>query len=241
MNDQFSYTLYDELGRVKEAGQKDENSINSVAMKSIFGSLINGYYNVKTLVQDQPAMAIHENELAQMRFKRMDYTYDLISGNVHEVNYQDGKTDAMHHHYLYDADNRITDVFTSTEAHPLDDFYAEAVGWTQDASYRYYQHGSLARVELGEHLVQGIDYAYTLQGWLKGVNSEDLNPDNDMGGDARENHFHANVAKDAFSLSLGYFEGDYNRINTSAPSWQGATGGDLIANREDLGMVTLAT
>jgi hypothetical protein len=41
----------------------------------------------------------------------------------------------------------------------------------------------LQRVELGEHLVQGTDYAYTLQGWLKGINSDRLKPENDMGLD----------------------------------------------------------
>ncbi|TKC56604.1 hypothetical protein FBD94_23105 [Pedobacter hiemivivus] len=55
----------------------------------------------------------------------------------------------------------------------------------QDASYRYYLHGPLARVDLGRegHKVQGLDYAYTLQGWLKGVNGNTLQPGNDQGGD----------------------------------------------------------
>jgi hypothetical protein len=30
--------------------------------------------------------------------------------------------------------------------------------------------------------VQGTDYAYTLQGWLKGINGDRLNPTTDMGG-----------------------------------------------------------
>src|SRR5690606_734116 len=42
--------------------------------------------------------------------------------------------------------------------------------WDKDASYDYYLHGPLARVELAEHRVQGMDYNYTLQGWIKGVN-----------------------------------------------------------------------
>ena len=32
--------------------------------------------------------------------------------------------------------------------------------------YYYYAHGPLARVEIGNDQVQGIDYADTLQGWL---------------------------------------------------------------------------
>ena len=89
---------------------------------------------------------------------------------------QEGYTDQQYHRYAYDADNRITDVYTSTDG----------VIWDHDANYRYYRHGplaqwnspyglceagstGLARMELGEHLVQGVDYAYTLHGWIKGV------------------------------------------------------------------------
>ncbi len=38
------------------------------------------------------------------------------------------------------------------------------------ASYEYYTHGPLARTILGKLKVQGLDHAYTLQGWLNGVN-----------------------------------------------------------------------
>lgn len=53
---------------------------------------------------------------------------------------------------------------------------ADAQNWHTDARYFYYPHGPLQRVELGDHLVQGTDYAYTLQGWLKGINGDRLNP-----------------------------------------------------------------
>jgi hypothetical protein len=330
-NQQYSYTLYDGLGRVMEAGQKDENDENEPQFLSIFGTSINGHYNtkaiddtklndwikspsgirrqvtrtlydipvaeaggminfamnppltqthmrkrvsavfyqeeyeaairdyetptstdedfnyqhatyysydihgnVKTLVQDQPAMTIQENELASMRFKRMDYKYDLISGNVHDVAYQKGHEDAMHHHYRYDADNRITDVYTSTAPYPLEGFYDEGVSWTADASYSYYQHGPLARVQLGEQQVQGIDYAYTLQGWLKGVNSEDMQAQKDMGGDGKQAGVNQWVGSDVFSFSLGYYQGDYQRIDGNATDWQGPANGSLIAERHDL-------
>jgi len=45
--------------------------------------------------------------------------------------------------------------------------------------------------------VQGIDYAYTIQGWLKGVNSETLDPTNDIGKDA-QSQTHKYIARDAF-------------------------------------------
>ncbi|WP_290790906.1 hypothetical protein [Flavihumibacter sp. UBA7668] len=51
--------------------------------------------------------------------------------------------------------------------------------WNKEARYQYYLHGPFARTILGQQNVQGIDYAYTLQGWLKGVNSQHLNPGRD--------------------------------------------------------------
>lgn len=41
----------------------------------------------------------------------------------------------------------------------------------REAHYSYYKHGPLMRTVLGQLQVQGLDYAYTLQGWLKGINS----------------------------------------------------------------------
>ena len=81
------------------------------------------------------------------------------------------------HAYTYDADNRLTEVRTSHDG----------LIWNREARYRYFAHGPLARTELGQFNVQGIDYAYTLQGWIKGVNRLDRNI-SDMGNDgAAEN------------------------------------------------------
>ena len=40
-----------------------------------------------------------------------------------------------------------------------------------DAQYDYYAHGPLRNVILGDDHVQKVDYYYTLQGWLKAINS----------------------------------------------------------------------
>ena len=143
--------------------------------------------NVKSLLQQLPGLAP----------KRTDYVYDLISGNVNNVLYQYGEGDQFIHRYEYDADNRLTEVYTST-----DGFI-----WDKEAAYTYYLHGPLARVELGEYRVQGMDYYYTLQGWLKGVNQA-YEDDPDI----------INVAdymagKDVFAFNLGYFNGDYTPAN----------------------------
>ena len=140
----------------------------------------------------------------QQIIKRVQYEYDLVSGNVNQVIYQAGETDQFMHRYQYDSDNRITEVETSRDGKI----------WENDASYFYYNHGPLARTEIGDKKVQGIDYAYTIQGWIKGVNSEELAPEFDMAHDggttsSLPTHINSQVAQDAFGYSLSYFEDDY--------------------------------
>lgn len=156
--------------------------------------------NVKELVQhnnDLPLALLDFDDSQQ--FKKITYEYDLISGNVHDVHYQDGKEDQFHHKYFYDAENRITEVETSSDG----------VIWNNDAIYFYYDHGPLARLELGDKNVQGIDYAYNIQGWIKGVNSTARLPEKDMGGDGNSNGLNSTFAPDAFSYSLNYHNNDY--------------------------------
>ncbi len=147
--------------------------------------------NVKSLLQ----------QITGLPNKRTDYRYDLVSGNVNYVFYQYGNTDQFIHRYLYDADNRLTDVLTSTDGYI----------WDKEAKYRYFLHGLLARVELGQYRVQGLDYYYTLQGWVKGVNMPyAADPGND--GNAGTN---LRVGRDLFAYTLGYFENDYKPANAA--------------------------
>ncbi|MBP2832839.1 hypothetical protein J8281_11640 [Aquimarina sp. U1-2] len=130
------------------------------------------------------------------------YTYDLVSGNVNEVHFNKGRVDEYRHKYTYDEDNRIVSVKTSKDGYI----------WDEDARYDYYLHGPLARTELGEDKVQGLDFTYTIHGWLKGINTPDLaqnayNPDgNNTRGDDASKH-----AKDEFGMALGYYQGDFTR------------------------------
>lgn len=294
----YSYTIYDALGRVEEAGEKQENTTGLV-FKQTFGLNVEGYYNSKvindtlrrtwlttvvgdryevthtyydtipqiatlpvdfeqnnlnkrvvcvsyadtldgdsttynhathytydihgnigTLVQDYPRMGSID---ADDRFKRVDYVYDLISGNVKQVSYQSGRPDQFYHCYYYDSDNRIVDVYTARRGWDDADLgvlYNRSMpgDWLpyfeHDASYRYYYHGPLARVELGDIKVQGIDYAYTLQGWLKGVNSNTLVASRDIGMDAAAG-INEYFAQDAFGFTLGYQSNDYSPIDTT--------------------------
>ena len=81
--------------------------------------------------------------------------------------------------------------------------------WQQDAQYSYYAHGPLQRLLLGEQ-VQGLDYTYTIHGWLKAINHPVLNPNADPGGDGSMG---SGVAQDAFGMSLSYYQGDYKNSN----------------------------
>ena len=143
--------------------------------------------------------------------RRTDYTYDLVSGNVNSVSYQAGAPDEFDHKYEYDADNRITKAYTSRNG----------LIWEKDAKYFYYPHGPLSRTEIGDKEVQGMDHAYTIQGWIKGVNSGTLNSTRDMGYDGEAhipttatNNLDFTFAKDIYGYNLDYYTGDYSSIKS---------------------------
>ncbi|WPQ66303.1 hypothetical protein SIO70_15690 [Chitinophaga sancti] len=171
--------------------------------------------NVKSLLQDYK----HGNMLINgNRFKTINYEYDLISGKVNFVAYEPGKKDAFYHRYSYDAENRLTNVETSHDS----------IYWENDAWYEYYKHGPLARAVIGQQQVQGIDYAYTLQGWLKGINSTALTPTFDIGGDGASGSL---VAKDAFGFGIHYFGNrEYTPVSTSVKPFAAAVGNSPLFN-----------
>ncbi|MDR3697046.1 RHS repeat-associated core domain-containing protein [Mucilaginibacter sp.] len=121
--------------------------------------------NVPVVVQDYPNTPLGDKVIA--------YNFDLVSGKVNEVRYEPGMQDEFRHRYYYDDELRLTNVYTSRKG----------IIWQRDAEYFYYKHGPLARTELGELKVQGLDYIYTLQGWIKGVNGIDEDNTQDAGRD----------------------------------------------------------
>ncbi|MGZ3862796.1 MAG: RHS repeat-associated core domain-containing protein [Bacteroidia bacterium] len=164
--------------------------------------------NVEYLVQENDKMAAVFSTINQ-KFKKIKYEFDLVSNKVNKVLYQEDYEDQFFHRYCYDADNRILEAQTSKN------------GWLWDleAEYFYYKHGPLARMELGKYKTQAMDYYYTLQGWLKGVNSNLITPTNDPGKDGNDqasvngaiynssfNDLHNNVGRDAFGYSLHYYQ-----------------------------------
>ncbi len=151
--------------------------------------------NVKSLLREVPALAVINQE-----YKRIDYDYDLLSGKVNKVTYNEGNPDQYFHQYYYDQNNRLTETHTSDR----ESFLSKEV----DAHYYYYKHGPLARTELGTQKVQGIDYAYTIHGWLKGINASACSTLYDMGHDGT-GVTSSDFAPDVFGLTLGYYHGDY--------------------------------
>jgi RHS repeat-associated protein len=126
----------------------------------------------------------------------------LLSGKVLQVVYNAGNPsapDRFFHRYTYDANSRLKAVYTSTDGEM----------WHRDAAYEYYLHGPLKRTVIGEDEVQGLDYTYTIHGWLKGINHPILEVINDPGNDGGAVAAGKESARDAFGMSLGFFTGDY--------------------------------
>ncbi|WP_440134895.1 RHS repeat domain-containing protein, partial [Chitinophaga sancti] len=174
------------------------------AMATFYSYDIHG--NVKALLHDykQGTLGRFSN-----RWKKIQYKYDLISGKVNWVGYQPNQKDAFYHRYTYDALNRLTNVEISHDS----------IFWENDAYYQYYKHGSLARTVIGQQQVQGMDYAYTLEGWLKGINSTAVTSAFDMGGDGASG---SQVAKDVFGYSNHYYGSkDYKPVSSSVTPFAG--------------------
>lgn len=200
---QESYTFYNwpEQGIQNEGkGQRFlRNRISYTWTHNLNGDSIFTYYsydphgNVEWLVQE--IQGIFKNYLG--------YEYDLISGNVLKVKYNKGRPDQFFHEYEYDEENRLLEVKTSTNG----------VIWDHDARYQYYDHGPLRSLELGHNRIQKLDYTYTIEGWLKGINTPQLSHTSEE----EDNNF----SRDVFGITLGYFPGDFQRtgspFNTDQP------------------------
>jgi RHS repeat-associated protein len=154
--------------------------------------------------------------------KTIEYEYeDEILGRLARVIYQRDATDQFIHRYVYDLDGRLTDVHTK----------AGNDAKKPQAHYIYYAHGPLKRVEIAENL-QGIDYVYNINGWLKSINSPDITTANDPGGDGAGGT-HSTFGSDLFGMALDYYTGDYTRTGTHLNSvvTNSKYNGNITSNR----------
>ncbi|MBP7389746.1 MAG: hypothetical protein KA841_05040, partial [Chitinophagales bacterium] len=211
-------TLYDEpstLSSYFNGGQKRlRNRPSSVSYKAGSIASASSYVaaysydalgNVTRMVQHYPSLGLSDGK----DVKTSDYTFDKLSGQITRIVYQPGKEDQFIHWLSYDANKRVTQVQTSTSE------YTPECLRDVDAKFFYYQHGPLARIEIGNEKIQGVDYAYTIQGWLKGINSYTTgNGDVDMGKDGTEDGgLHAaGFPKDVTAELLNYYPNNYKKI-----------------------------
>ena len=264
LSGEYSYVLYDELGRTIETGEigsvptiteaivkdavafdqwmntsgayrkevtqsfYDQSISNQIAAS--FGSQAPQYlrtrvssvtyeetYDGNDLTYDQAShfsydqhgsvvVVLQENtSLAAIgqSFKRIEYEYDLVTSLIKQISYQPGKYDEFYHRYCYDSDNRVTHTFTSRDGQI----------WEKDQKVFFYAHGPKARVEVGDYQVQASDFAYTIQGWKKMVNSSTSQAATDIGNDSENATLNEVFARDASGFSLDYFAGDFKPIN----------------------------
>ncbi|MBT1686911.1 RHS repeat domain-containing protein [Dawidia soli] len=126
------------------------------------------------------------------------YSYDFL-GNVLQVSNLTYSAagelqEEFYHHYTYDTDKRLDKVYTSEQV---------AGPRKLRATYEYYLHGPLKRIELGSK-TQGVDFVYNIQGWLTQINHPD--PLQDPGHDGN----------DAFGMVLDYYKSDMNNLFPTA-------------------------
>ncbi|MGD1848195.1 MAG: RHS repeat domain-containing protein, partial [Salibacteraceae bacterium] len=160
---------------------------------------------VEWMAQQVPGLEDANTGLPALNY--VGYEYDVITGQIIEVRYNESFNDRFLTRLEYNADQRLIAISTSSDG----------LIWDRDVKMQYADYGPLARTELGEDHVQGIDYTYTLLGWLKGINHPD--PANDPGLDGLGGVSpHAHFAKDQFGMSLGYFDGDFNRTGSAFAS-----------------------
>jgi RHS repeat-associated protein len=160
-----------------------------------------------------------------VRPKTINYTYDML-GNITETIYQKYQVnykDRFEHKYSYNNNKQLK----SVETKKYEGFYnpfpppgqiSYFTGTTEvqkQAEFKYNLQGAVQRVELG-HKLQGIDYTYTVNGWLKSINHPELNgltsPTEGYGtvfDPGQDGTSSSDFYADVFGMSLDYYSNDY--------------------------------
>jgi len=145
-----------------------------------------------------------KQNFVDLGYKTVNYYRDF-AGHATWVVYQSlQSTEKFYHHYLYDGDQRISQVMSGRDS----------LGLMLQATYKYYTHGPLKRIELAGNK-QGIDYVYTIDGVLKSINSSD--PMKDPGQDGYPG-VNSAFGKDVFGETIHYNDSDYSGASYDAGS-----------------------
>lgn len=201
-------TLYDVANNSHGQGINYEQSPQylggKVSMIRKYSSIVNNTPNSANLISctwlnyDEDENILWKVFYIQgLGYKTLNFTYD-INGRLVKKDFQKGATgtERFIHYFEYDpVTQNIWKIRTS-----VDD-----ITKILQATYIYYLHGPLKRIELATNL-QGIDYTYTLQGALKAINNSDKTKD--PGGDG------STFSADAFGMVLDYYQGDYQNSRT---------------------------
>ena len=86
--------------------------------------------------------------------------------------------------------------------------YEPGGAWAPEAVFGFYLHGPLRRHVVGDS-IQGLDYTYTLEGWLIAINHPQLLTRYDPGHESS-----ATRGKGLFGMILNYYLSDFNRISS---------------------------
>ncbi len=241
-----NFTYYDEPDPNFPAGiKRTQHFVYGAVSSSRKEDIITTYYSydelgrVEWMVQD----------IAGLGIKTLDYRYGP-TGQVQEVVYQkdatypegtsDGIKEYFTHFYEYDINGRLNKVYTTREllTYDKDGFLSNpSITYPEErkstsriidpgvlehqATYSYYLHGPLKRVEFGYYkddkgvtkALQGTDFTYTIDGKLKSINHANI--DDDPGGDGLSN---PNVGRDVFGMTLEYYANDYASAKNGAES-----------------------
>ncbi len=160
------------------------------------------------------------NDITGLGIKTVNYSYTK-DGQLDKMDYQkEVSGERFVHQYSYDANHRMKETKTS-----LDN-----TTFNSNQVLKYYLHGALKRNELGVTL-QGLDYVYTINGWLKSMNDPTLS-NRDPGKDSYTG-VNSAFKQDVFGFTLDYFTGDYTRSGSNIETYTPATGGSNTALPEN--------
>lgn len=135
------------------------------------------------------------------------------SGQLVKLAYQEGQSDQYNEWYEHDQMGRLVRTFGSAgSVRPLN---SEVFHESYDAG------GLTTRTVLGGN-VQGVDYVYNTRGWLKSINSHELTPESDPGGDGLTGGANEGIKQDCFGITYGYADENMCGIGDGADeAWNG--------------------